>query len=503
MCGFLFISSNSQICSEKFSSALSDMSFRGPDFTNTLFLKEKRIGLGHNRLQIIGNEDEGLQPMTSFCGRFIIIFNGEIYNFRDLNKLHFPDYHFSSDTRLLLELYAKLGSECLNLLEGMFAFVIYDLVTDEWFACRDRFGIKPLFYYQDNSTTIISSEIVCFRHFIDLELDLDSLNEWKKFRRCCPNHTFYNEIYEVLPGFYKTDSEHSTWYILEPSDVPFYFEDTLNEVITDHLCSDVDITCLLSGGVDSSLLASLTNLRTHYTVGLRDNNEFEDVREFCDYTEKFSYYIEVKSEELPMLWATMTQKRLEPLCVPNEALIYSVCMNMPCSTKVVLSGEGADEVMFGYDRIFRYMHGQSRLNLEEFLEHYSYSSIKATDRMLDYINDLSGGKSPIEFCEDFFLHFHLPCLLRRVDFSMMLASKEGRVPFVDRRIIEPLYRKSYEFRNEQGVSKSLLKKILNDKGLNFVTERNKIGFSTINSSDDRRSYYENFQNIMLKELKWL
>ena len=503
MCGFLFISSDSQICSEKFSSALNDMSFRGPDFTNTLFLKEKRLGFGHNRLQIIGNEDEGLQPMTSFCGRFILIFNGEIYNFKKLIKSHFPDYHFSSDTRLLIELYAKLGSECLNLLEGMFAFVIYDLVTDEWFACRDRFGIKPLFYHQDNSTTIISSEIVCFRHFIDLELDLDSVNEWKKFRRCCPNHTFYNEIYEVLPGFYKTDSKHSTWYILEPSDVSFCFEDTFSEVVTDHLCSDVDVTCLLSGGVDSSLLASLTDLRTHYTVGLRDNNEFDDVKEFCDHMEKLSYFIEVKSGELPLLWAKMTQRRLEPLCVPNEALIYSVCMNMPSSTKVVLSGEGADEIMFGYDRIFKYANNQTQLDINEFLEYYSYSRAKPTDRILDYINDLSRGKSPIDFCEDFFLHFHLPCLLRRVDFSMMLASKEGRVPFVDRRIIEPLYRKPYEFRCENGVSKSLLKNILKKKGLSFVSLRNKIGFSTIKPSDDLKSYYENFQNIMLQELKWL
>jgi len=503
MCGFLFISSNSPISTERFGSALNDMSFRGPDSSNTLFLKDNKIGFGHNRLQIIGNEDEGLQPMTSFCGRFIIIFNGEIYNFKELNESHCPDYLFSSDTRLLIELYAKLGSECLNLFEGMFAFVIYDLVSDEWFACRDRFGIKPLFYYQDNSTTIISSEIVCFRHFIDLELDLDSVTEWKKFRRCCPNHTFYSKVYEVLPASYKTDSEHSAWYIIEPSDEPFCFEDTFNEVVADHLCSDVDVTCLLSGGVDSSLLASLTNLKTHYTVGLKHNNEFDDVKEFCDHMEKFSYYIEVESEELPLLWAQMTQRRLEPLCVPNEALIYSVCMNMPSSTKVVLSGEGADEVMFGYDRIFRYAHSQSQLNTSEFLEHYSYSNAKPTNRILDYISNLSRGKAPIEFCEDFFLHFHLPCLLRRVDFSMMLASKEGRVPFVDRRIIEPLYRKSYEFRNKHGVSKSILKEILNKKGLNFVSERKKIGFSTIKSSDDKKSYYENFQNIMLKELKWL
>ena len=135
--------------------------------------------------------------------------------------------------------------------------------------------------------------------------------------------------------------------------------------------------------------------------------------------------------------------------------------------------------MFGYDRIFRYAHSQSQLNVDEFLEHYSYSNAKPTSRIIDYINDLNRDKTPIEFCEDFFLYFHLPCLLRRVDFAMMLASKEGRVPFVDRRIIEPLYRKSYEFRNKHGVSKSLQKNSQQKDSILFRREK-KLAFQRLN-----------------------
>lgn len=502
MCGIFFVKSKNIIDKLSFEKSLHAMDFRGPDDSSVLYIDDNKTGFGHLRLQIIGDQIDGSQPMVSHNDRYIIIFNGEIYNYKLLSKQFFAGANFKSDTRLLIELFTLLGDSFVDHLEGMFAFVIYDKVADSWFAYRDRFGIKPLFYYQDSNMTILSSEIISFKYFVDLEVDSDSLIEWKKFRRCCPNHTFYKNIFEVLPGYYKTERAHKAWYYLIPSDSDFCLETSLNEVITDHLCSDVDVTCLLSGGVDSSIIAKLTNLKYHYTVGLPEINEFDDVKEFCDYTNKFSYYIDLNSNDLFKIWREMSSRRLEPLSVPNEALIYHVCKSMPSNTKVVLSGEGADEIMFGYDRIFGYMNDQKNIDLSGFLNMYSYSSIQPTDRILDYINDLSFNKSPIEFCEDFFLFFHLPGLLRRVDFSMMLASKEGRVPFVDRRIIEPLYRKSYETKNVNGISKSLLKDILNNNGLNFVSKRNKIGFTTKSTSEDTNKYYEDFQKIMLKELKW-
>lgn len=502
MCGIFFVKSKNLINKSSFERSMKAMDFRGPDDFSTLHIKDNKIGFGHLRLQIIGDQVDGSQPMVSYNDRYIIIFNGEIYNYELLSKQFFKDANFKSDTRLLIELFTLLGDSFIDHLEGMFAFVIYDKVTDSWFAYRDRFGIKPLFYYQDSNMTILSSEIISFKYFVELEVDSDSLIEWKKFRRCCPNHTFYKNIHEVLPGYRKTERAHEPWYDLVPSDSNFCLETSLNEVITDHLCSDVDVTCLLSGGVDSSIIAKLTDLKHHYTVGLSNINEFDDVKEFCDYTSKCCYYIDLNSNDLPEIWCEMSSRRCEPLSVPNEALIYHVCKCMPSNTKVVLSGEGADEIMFGYDRIFGYMNSQKSIDMTDFIDMYSYSSIQPTNRILDYINDLSANKSPIDFCEDFFIFFHLPGLLRRVDFSMMLASKEGRVPFVDRRIIEPLYRKSYESKNVNGIAKSLLKDILNKNGLNFVSNRNKIGFTTKTTSEDTKKYYEYFQKIMLKELKW-
>lgn len=505
MCGLVFvINRDSAVDSNVVTQSLDAMAFRGPDGTNVLTACGGRAALGHNRLQIIGDDIAGHQPMVSKSGRTAIAFNGEIYNYKRLAKQYFPSEDISSDTRLLLELFESKGVACLNELEGMFAFVVLSTESGEWWAVRDRFGIKPLYARVSSSQTVISSETVAISRFENLTPDPLSIDEWRKFRRPCPGHSYFDGVEEILPGTYLTSTGASRWYTIGETvrEEDAVFEAILSNVVEDHLVSDVDVTSLLSGGVDSSLIAAMTELDEYYTVGLDDANEFSDVEEFCEATGKIAKYVRVERDELRENWRHLAKLRQEPLSVPNEGLIYAVCRAMPQSTKVVLTGEGADELMFGYDRIFRAMSAEPDATVESFFERYCYSDDPASERMVDYAEKLREGKSALDFCEDFFIHFHLPGLLRRMDISMMAASKEGRVPFVDHRLFEYMYRLPVNARMNGDVTKVFLRSMLDARGLGFVSARQKIGFSAVAANETRDQHYREFQDTVMGELGW-
>lgn len=506
MCGIFFVNHThgDRADVDKFNAALRSMSFRGPDASGLLELGPAMV-LGQVRLQVIGSDSAGRQPMVSWSNSTAIVFNGEIYNFRRLAEKYFPEKSIDSDTRLLLELLELRGDEILHELEGMFAFVVVDIASKKWRAYRDRFGIKPLYAYQSHGLTIISSEPVAISKYVNLSPDMESLLEWRKFRRPCPGFSYLDGVTEVLPGSCLHSGESRRWYRILEDDTEYSdnrFAEALAEVVEDHLESDVGVTGLLSGGVDSSVIAAMTDLDHYYTVGMPDANEFGDVQEFCELTSKNCVEVSVSEMQLREAWHVLTTARNEPLSVPNEGLIYLVCRQMPDSTKVVLTGEGADELLFGYDRIFRYMASQLEFDLQAFLERYCYSDDRLGDRMHAFIDGIAADKSPSQFCEDFFIEFHLPGLLRRMDSAMMAASKEGRVPFVDRRLFEMFYRKPLAVRMPGGVIKSPLRKMLYDRGLGVVCERDKVGFSAKPASQSTFEHYQMFQQQVLESLSW-
>ena len=506
MCGIFFVSHarGDRADIDKVNAALVSMEFRGPDASGLLELDPGTL-LAQVRLQVIGSEASGRQPMVSWRKATAIVFNGEIYNYRRLAEKYFPDRLIDSDTRLLLELLEVHGDTVLHEVEGMFAFVVVDLVSNEWAAYRDRFGIKPLYVFQKSGLTVVSSEPVAISKYVELSPDPESLLEWRKFRRPCPGFSYLQDVSEVLPGSCLRSGRNECWYRIQGDEAGYSeerFQEILAEVVYDHLESDVGVTGLLSGGVDSSVIAAMTNIDEYYTVGLPDANEFSDVREFCDLTNKTCIEVSVSEAELREAWHILATARNEPLSVPNEGLIYLVCKAMPESTKVVLTGEGADELLFGYDRIFRYMSSQTEFDIGAFLERYCYSHDRLGERMRAFIAGIVIDKTPIQFCEDFFLQFHLPGLLRRMDSSMMAASKEGRVPFVDRRLFEMFYRKPLEVRMADGVIKAPLRKILYELGLGVVCDREKVGFSAKPSTQSTYNHYSMFQQQVLESLSW-
>ena len=206
------------------SAATEALSHRGPDFGRTDIID--RVGLGHRRLSIIDTSTDGHQPMRDSSGRYIIIFNGEIYNYAILRqRLQQRGVAFQSatDTEVLLQLYIQEGRACLDQLNGFFAFAIYDQQQDLLFAARDRLGIKPLLYYQDEDKVIFASEMKSLLAYgIEKHLDYASLQHYLRFNYVPAPHTMLQHVRKLMPGEYLEVSKSrpergAVWHLLPDS----------------------------------------------------------------------------------------------------------------------------------------------------------------------------------------------------------------------------------------------------------------------------------------------
>lgn len=502
MCGIIFEYLHNDDSSIK--RAIKRQSRRGPDNQSVLAV-DCKVRMGHNRLSILGLNPNSNQPLC-IENRFFIVFNGEIYNYKELRKKYFLNCETDSDTEVLLRLYLEKGEEILSELVGMFAFVIYDRITEEWIAARDSFGIKPLFYAKLKSGGIVfASEVSAILEYGDFENDYDSYLEWKKFRRPVPGYTFYKGIGEFSPGsIMRNNGLLVKRSRLEPSDKPFIaeeFEEILRESIKLHTVSDVPIASLISGGVDSNIVALISDAPKIYTTGLLSNNEGIVVGKSNEVLKRElieRYFID---DEVEKKWDELVKYKREPIYVPNEGLIALICEQIP--EKVVLTGEGADELLFGYDRIFKMASKNPKMPLEELLDsHYVYADIRSTQRMREFIAQIGKSKLLIDALEDFFIEFHLSCLLRRMDFASMFASKEARVPFVNRQLFGYMYRRPYDLRCKNGVSKAILKDILLAAGVTAPVNAPKVGFETKDKGVEQKLHYEKFQKTIMESCGW-
>ncbi len=508
MCGILFAKSSRFIARSDFIRALKKQEWRGPDslgYTGT-----GDIHLGHVRLSVLDLTATTDQPMSSKCGRYKIIYNGEIYNHLEIRKRLNLICETDCDTETVIEGFASVGKDIFALLDGMFALVIYDLEEDNCWAARDRFGIKPLFISENAQGTFLSSETISIREFVDCTVSDESLAEWRLIRRPIPGKTFFNEINEVLPGsILKNGKTVDLLEIKCCSRVQKINQATVEKLLIDsvksHELSDVTNVCLLSGGIDSALITSLSSARKAYTVGLEGNNEVAGAKETAAASGKSIESLTLSEGKLVDLWKYLIKLRGEPLSVPNEGLIYAICNQMSSDEKVVLTGEGADELFFGYDRIFRvFSQNDYVFSLKHFFELYAYAPKElCTKRLENYLLMLKADKKPIEFLEDFFFKVHLTGLLRRMDTASMAASREARVPFVSYSLVNYLYRKNAHDKIDNSFSKLPLRKMCENRKLLGPINRKKIGFSsTFITHSSRFDEYEKFRELNLEVLGW-
>ena len=436
--------------------------------------------LGHNRLKVLDLSERSDQPFWSQDGSLAIVYNGEIYNYRELAKRHSIPLRTTSDTELLVELFQRLGPAMLAELNGMFAFAIFHRATGNLFLARDRLGIKPLYWRRTGDELAAASEIGALVE-LDPKVTWDefALRQYRKLRTTFNGRTVYREIEMFPPGcWYQDGVVHRYWSMPEGGQQPPADEELralIESAVHMRCLSDVPLGSYLSGGLDSTIVAGLTDRPHTWTVGFSDHNEFEWARLAAHHLGRQHTEVLCSYADFPDLTRQMIVERREPLSVPNEVLINEMTRRVKERNTVVLSGEGADELFFGYDRIFRWA-ASGVWDFRRFDQLYSYGSHTDDAVVEDALSTVMAVEDPLTRVAHFFQTSHLHGLLRRLDASTMLNAVEARVPFVDHRLIERMADVAFDYRVQGGVAKAPLKRLFADIVPDSIIRREKVGF---------------------------
>ncbi len=368
MCGFVGFSGNCPNKEAVITDMLQKIVHRGPDSHDSY--TDDDVALGFARLSIIDLAN-GKQPMANEDGSMVLVFNGEIYNFMDLREgLVKAGHEFKThtDSEVLLHGYEEYGPALLNKLRGMFAFTIWDKKQKKLFGARDFFGIKPYYYAQMGSTFLFGSEIKSFLPHPDFkpELNEERLPDYLTFA-CVPGYdTFFKNVKKLPPAhYYEYQNGRMTvtryWqpeFHIDNSKTMEQFvdeiSDTFKKSVEAHKISDVEVGCFLSSGVDSSYVAcelsKLQKVKT-YTIGFEDKrySEADDAKMLADEIKVENFEKRVTSEDYFQNAGNVQYYLDEPLGNPSANLLYFVSQRAAEDLKVVLSGEGADEMFGGYN----------------------------------------------------------------------------------------------------------------------------------------------------------
>ena len=475
MCGIL-ASFNYNFKKNDYIKSLNLMDHRGPDNTGNYFQKKSNTFLGQNRLAIIDLDSRSNQPFK--VGSHLLVYNGEIYNYRELIKEHDLNVRTKSDTEVLLLMYDKYGSNCLKYFNGMFAFVIYNLKNNKFFVARDRLGIKPLYYRNLGDKWIFASEISPLLNLEDSEFDEFGLRQYKKLRMTIKGYTVYEDIKTFPPGCYLEKNQFKKYWNFEIIHRGKPDEERLRWLIEDSVRlrkrSDVPLGAYLSGGLDSTILTALLRPEDSWTVGFSELNEFNWSNIANENIGSDHHQIIIDKYEYIETAKWMINKRKEPLSVPNEVLIYLMTKKVKLKNTVVLSGEGADELFWGYDRIFKWANSTKDFKIRDFDKNYCYGS-NIDNEIIDFAMEGIDGKTVLDKIAYYFQIHHLQGLLRRLDNSTMLCSVEARVPFVDHRLVEFLAGTPFDWKMGDSF-KEPLKRIFKNLISKRIIDRKKVGF---------------------------
>ena len=514
---------------------------RGPD-DKGLFI-ENNLGLGHRRLSIIDVTIGGHQPFLSEDGRYVMVYNGEIYNFKDFyTELKNNGFNVitHSDTEVLLKLFQLYGLKMLNRLNGMFAFAIWDKKDKKLTVVRDRMGVKPLYYSFHNETFYFASEQkALFTAGVPLRIAQDGLGEYIFNRFVAGENTLYENIKKVLPGHSMTihesgKIENEKWWDLKreiqnhatiknPLD---WFKNTFDDSVRLRMVSDVPVGVLLSGGLDSSsILASLhqqkfKGLQT-FNIGFKEEEHNEShLAEML--SKQFGYGFHTMQLENDLLYEKLiasTYFQDEPIMHLSEPHLLALSQLAKPSVKVLLSGEGADEMMGGYVRYkaLQYPSLLSAIATISSIDLFSkkpryeklsrYSQIKNDRDLIIYnssnifpnditntfgINSVPKNEYRNKIYEEaksiypnnlrrqalyFDQHTYLCSLLDRNDRCTMGASIECREPFLDQRLISGLGSLDNEWLFTGKKGKYILKSAMEKQLPKEILKFRKVGLS--------------------------
>jgi asparagine synthase (glutamine-hydrolysing) len=371
LCGILGIWPATRTGEEEFKNipaALARLSPRGPDFAD--YKIHSNVALGHTRLSIIDLSEKSNQPFSDESGRYHLVFNGEIYNYTllksELEKSGLV-FRTASDTEVLLHLLIQKGQKALDELQGFFAFLFFDSVKNELLAVRDRFGIKPLVYYEDQDKLIFASDLSAIMAFnIDKTLDAEALNAYFSYTYVPAPFTVLKNARKLEPGTYLKITKDSKRFVkyYATGEKPAYTSDfetaktelheRLQRAVQRRLVADVPLGSFLSGGLDSSIIALLAkhqkeDLQT-FSIGF-DHPYFDESR----YALEIAQHIGTRHEQIILSkpeFRAHFQQFLdcldEPFADSSAFAVYLLSKKTKEHVTVSLSGDGADEVFGGY-----------------------------------------------------------------------------------------------------------------------------------------------------------
>lgn len=394
MCGIL----GTNFLNERFDKSLELLHHRGPDFQNSIKIGNKQFG--HTRLAIIDLDEEANQPMI--FDDILLVFNGEIYNYKELIHVEHLECKTKSDSEVLIRLYQKYEFDFLNKLNGMFSFCIYDMKKDLYFCARDRYGKKPFFYYFKDNKFIFSSSVKSILNLLDYKPNLNkvALSKYMQYFVSFGEDTFYQDIYKLESASYmiyepnkSRELQKKKYYKINTYKAIKDEKQALNDIeeflfksVEYRLNSDVEVASLLSGGIDSSLISAL------YTkISGKKINTFsigyDEYKNYCEldfaqitanHINSNHHPVEINQKEYINHFEQTLDMLEEPhgdsAAVPLNILTKQI---HKAGIKTVLSGEGSDELFLGYD------------NYAKFLKYYEFEKSLSNEQNL-FLNDIIG-----------------------------------------------------------------------------------------------------------------
>ncbi len=377
MCGIAGAFSTQGVNEQLMKQATDVMLHRGPDAGGYFINEEKKVILGHRRLSIIDLSTGANQPMASSCGRYIMVYNGEVYNFKELSKkLPHHTWKTHGDTEVILELFAKFGKDSFTWLNGMFALAIYDQDTKKIYLSRDKIGIKPLFYFWDNQSFVFASELKVINEYcrstsINLQINQETIPNFLHLGFIPEPQTIYKNVYKFPSGnhgefetlnpklsiqeFWKASSHFLTNRISDENKALKQYKDLLFASVNDQMISDVPLGTFLSGGIDSSLVtavASKLSSQKVKTFSIGFNEAKYDETQYADAVAKHlntdHHIFKVSVNDVMELVPSLLKVYDEPYADSSAFPTMLVSRLARQHVTVVLSGDGGDEFFQGY-----------------------------------------------------------------------------------------------------------------------------------------------------------
>ncbi len=367
MCGIVGFTNDIDDSNEVLGRMMDRIRHRGPDAEGKYI--DEDIALGHRRLSIIDISFQGDQPIFNEDRSLVIIFNGEIYNYKEIKEKLVEaghDFRTNTDTEVLIHGYEEYGEKLLNMLRGMFAFVIWDKKKKELFGARDFFGIKPMYYAAMDGTLMFGSEIKSFLEHPKFrkELNTAALENYLTFQYSPAAETFFKNVYKLPPAHYFRFTKGKMtitkyWDVnFEADDGPSLDEwvnkisDTFHNSVDAHKIADVEVGSFLSSGVDSSYVAAVADVDKTFTVGFGSDEKYNEIGWAKNFSKAIGKENTSKVISPEDYWDSLSMIQYhmdEPLADPSAVALYFVCNIASEKLKVVLSGEGADEIFGGYN----------------------------------------------------------------------------------------------------------------------------------------------------------